>query len=162
MQSAIGIVQLKRVTKWSEIRQRNAIILLSNLKEFTGKSGILKIPKFQCIGCEGLCTVNGCRHAWYRCYIEVLPERLAQGRSTSDIVMALQKKGVPCNHGTCSELYLEKAFENTQFKPRQPLPVAQYLGERSISFATHPTIGQKTMTEIAQTTAEVIRSFKLN
>jgi hypothetical protein len=35
---------------------------------------------------------------------------------------------------------LEKAFDNTLYRPHNRLPVAQELGETSVMFLTHPTI----------------------
>jgi dTDP-4-amino-4,6-dideoxygalactose transaminase len=48
--------------------------------------------------------------------------------------------GVPCYPGSCSEIYLEKAFDNTGWRPAKRLPVAQVLGETSLMFLVHPTL----------------------
>ena len=50
--------------------------------------------------------------------------------------------GVPCFSGSCSEVYLEKAFDNTNFRPSTRLPVAKTLGETSLMFLCHPTLTQ--------------------
>lgn len=47
---------------------------------------------------------------------------------------------VPCYHGSCSEIYLEKAFDQTGFRPATRLPVAQALGETSLMLLVHPTL----------------------
>jgi dTDP-4-amino-4,6-dideoxygalactose transaminase len=52
------------------------------------------------------------------------------------------EKGVPCFSGSCSEVYLEKAFDNTDFRPKERLPVAKELGETSLMFLVHPTLTQ--------------------
>ena len=49
-------------------------------------------------------------------------------------------RGVPCFPGTCSEVYLEKAFEGTAFRPKKRLPNAKRLGETSLMFLCHPTL----------------------
>lgn len=49
---------------------------------------------------------------------------------------------MPCFSGSCSEVYLEKAFDNTGFRPAQRLPVAKELGETSLMFLVHPTLLQ--------------------
>ncbi len=49
-----------------------------------------------------------------------------------------------------SEVYLEKAFDGTGYRPAQPLPVARELGETSIMFLVHPTL---TAAEIDKTCA---------
>ena len=56
--------------------------------------------------------------------------------------------GVPCFSGSCSEVYLEKAFDNTPFRPAVRLPGAKELGETSLMFLVHPTL---TESEIEQT-----------
>jgi dTDP-4-amino-4,6-dideoxygalactose transaminase len=35
---------------------------------------------------------------------------------------------------------LEKAFDNTNFRPTRRLPVARQLGETSLAFLVHPTL----------------------
>jgi dTDP-4-amino-4,6-dideoxygalactose transaminase len=50
-------------------------------------------------------------------------------------------------------VYLEKAFDNTGWRPKERLPVAKELGETSIMFLVHPTL---TDAEI-QKTCEVIK-----
>ena len=42
--------------------------------------------------------------------------------------------------GSCSEIYLERAFEGTGFAPAERLPVARELGETSLMFLVHPTL----------------------
>jgi dTDP-4-amino-4,6-dideoxygalactose transaminase len=62
-------------------------------------------------------------------------------------------RGVPCYSGSCSEVYLEKAFDNTPWRPTERMPVARELGETSLMFLTHPTL---TTAEIDKT-CSVIR-----
>ena len=47
---------------------------------------------------------------------------------------------MPCYQGSCSEVYLEKAFDNTGWRPAQRLPVARQLGETSLMLLVHPTL----------------------
>ena len=47
---------------------------------------------------------------------------------------------MPCFQGSCSEVYLEKAFDNTDFRPSERLPNAKELGETSLMFLIHPTL----------------------
>jgi dTDP-4-amino-4,6-dideoxygalactose transaminase len=44
--------------------------------------------------------------------------------------------------GSCSEIYLEKAFDQEVNRPTQRLPVARELGETSLMFLVHPTIAE--------------------
>ena len=95
----------------------------------------------------------GCEHAHYKCYAYVQPERLAPGWTRDRIVEAIIAEGVPCYQGSCSEVYLEKAFDGTGWRPEVRLPVARALGETSVMFLVHPTL---TQVEIDKT-CEVIR-----
>ena len=42
--------------------------------------------------------------------------------------LEINARGVPCFSGSCSEVYLEKAFDGTGFRPEKRLPVAKELG----------------------------------
>ena len=99
------------------------------------------------------CARNDGGHAHYKCYAYVQPERLAPGWSRDRIIEAINAEGVPCFQGSCSEVYLEKAFDGTGWRPAQPLPVARALGETSIMFLVHPTL---TQAEVDRT-CEVVR-----
>jgi dTDP-4-amino-4,6-dideoxygalactose transaminase len=46
---------------------------------------------------------------------------------------------VPCFSGSCSEIYLERAFPE-EMRPSERLPVARELGETSLMFLVHPTL----------------------
>jgi len=83
---------------------------------------------------------NHIEHAWYRFYAFVRPEALAPGWSRDRIIEAIVAEGVPCFHGSASEVYLEKAFDGTGWRPAERLPVARELGETSIAFLVHPTL----------------------
>jgi dTDP-4-amino-4,6-dideoxygalactose transaminase len=78
---------------------------------------------------------------------------LADGWSRDRVIEAINAEGVPCYQGSCSEVYLEKAFDGTGWRPEPRLPVAKVLGETSIMFLVHPTL---TRAEINKT-CEVIR-----
>ncbi|MDO4998218.1 MAG: aminotransferase, partial [Neisseria sp.] len=58
--------------------------------------------------------------------------------------------------GSCSEVYLEKAFDNTDFRPAQRLPNAQALGETSLMFLVHPTITPEQMQNCCQAIEQVL------
>src|SRR3546814_18758156 len=79
-------------------------------------------------------------HAAYKCYVFVEPEQLAQGWNRDRIVQEINARGVPCYQGSCSEVYLERAFDGTDWRPAQPLPVAPELGETSLMFLVQPTL----------------------
>ena len=70
--------------------------------------------------------------------------------------------GVPCFQGTCSEVYLEKAFDGTGLRPAQRLPVAQALGEASMMFLVHPTLTPAEVEKTCAVIATVMEQACLN
>jgi dTDP-4-amino-4,6-dideoxygalactose transaminase len=152
MQAVIGRIQLKRMTDWTNKRQANSDKLAAALAPFSGDAGVMRLPKFACASCPGRCGAVGCKHAQYKFYAYTRPENLGVGWSRDRIIREINEAGVPCYQGSCSEVYLEKAFENTGWRPVSRLPMAKDLGETSLMWLVHPTL---TDTEI-QKTAEVI------
>ena len=76
--------------------------------------------------------------------------------SRDQIIQEINDLGVPCFSGSASEVYLEKAFDNTGLRPESRLPVAKQLGETSLMFLVHPTL---TEDEIKQTVQAIDRVF---
>ena len=99
---------------------------------------------------------SGCRHAAYKCYVYVQPEHLAAGWSRDRIVAAINAAGVPCYQGSCSEVYLEKAFDDTGWRPPVRLPVAKELGETSLMFLVHPTLTEAEITKTVAVVSQVL------
>ena len=147
MQAAIGRIQLTRMRDWSSKRLANANAIWSAARRLNG----LRVPELSCDGCRNKCDrLAGCSHAAYKCYVFV-----DGTEDDRDAIMAsINEQGVPCFSGSCSEVYLEKAFDNTSFRPKERLPNAKLLGETSLMFLCHPTL---TEDEI-QKTCDVITS----
>jgi dTDP-4-amino-4,6-dideoxygalactose transaminase len=156
MQAVIGRIQLRRMVEWAAARKRNAEAIWAACREFSA----LRVPQVKCGSCPGAChaTGAGCAHAHYKCYVYVQPERLSPGWSQDRIVETIKAEGVPCYQGSCSEVYLEKAFDGTGWRPQERLPVAQMLGETSIMFLVHPTL---TEAEVVKTCDVVRRVMNL-
>ncbi|MDG1109906.1 MAG: DegT/DnrJ/EryC1/StrS aminotransferase family protein [Burkholderiaceae bacterium] len=154
MQAAIGRIQLKRMADWTAARARNAKAMSDSCKKFPA----LRVPEFKCGGCAGSCgrraAGQGCVHANYKYYAYVRPEILANDWSRDRIIEEITALGVSCYQGSCSEVYLEKAFDGTGWRPKKRLPVAKELGETSLMFLVHPTLTdaeiQKTCDAIEQ------------
>jgi len=133
MQAAIGRIQLTRMSDWSSKRLVNANAIWNVAKKLKG----LRVPDLSCDGCQNKCDqVTGCAHAAYKCYVFV--EGTEDDRDA--IMASINEQGVPCFSGSCSEVYLEKAFDNTSFRPKERLPNAKLLGEKSLMFLCHPTL----------------------
>ena len=146
MQAVIGRIQLKRMSEWSAARKRNAEPIWAACSDFPA----LRVPQIKCVSCSGNCKAAGanCEHAHYKCYVYVESDRLATGWTRDRIIEAINAQGVPCYQGICSEVYLEKAFDGTGWRPHNRLPVAKALGETSFMFLVHPTL---TDVEISKT-----------
>lgn len=140
MQSAIGRIQLARMPDWKHARQMNAQRIWQAASTCAG----LRVPEIP--------THIG--HAAYKCYVFVELEALQPGWTRDRIMNEIVAQGVPCFSGSCSEVYLEKAFDDTGWRPEQPLAVAHELGETSLMFLCHPTL---TEDEIDKT-CEVLKS----
>lgn len=125
MQAAIGRIQLARMPEWHAARSRNAEALASALSGFPA----VRVPL----------PSSSDVHAFYRLYAYVRPEALKNGWSRDRIIAALTERGVPAFQGSCSEVYLERAFDNGG-RPAERLPIARELGETSLAFLTHPTL----------------------
>ena len=146
MQAVIGRIQLRRMPEWAAARKRNAEAVWAACEKFPA----LRVPHIKCASCTGDCKAAGasCEHAHYKSYVYVQPERLAAGWTRDRIIEAINAEGVPCYEGSCSEVYLEKAFDDTGWRPEVRLPVAKALGETSVMFLVHPTL---TEAEVAKT-----------
>ena len=80
---------------------------------------------------------------------------MAPGWSRDKILREFSKAGIPALSGSCPEIYLEKAFENTVSRPAERLPNARELGETSIQFLVHPTITDEQMDEVVNIAGEI-------
>lgn len=135
MQSAIGRIQLRRMSKWTKIRGKYAAKLVQVCREFD----CIRIPK----------VPDYILHANYKFYAFVIPENLKKGWTRDRILSELNDLGVPAMQGSCSEVYLEKAFDGKSYKPKESLPVAKELGETSLMFQVHPSLTVEQMEWVA-------------
>lgn len=139
MQSAIGRIQLTRMNEWTEKRQAYGKAI---------DSAVADLNVVRPVEVAGYIE-----HAEYKHYLFVKPENLADGWTRDRIVEAISTQGVPAFQGSCSEVYNEKAFDGTSWRPEKPLPHAVELGETSLMFLVHPTL---TQAEIDKTSAVIL------
>jgi dTDP-4-amino-4,6-dideoxygalactose transaminase len=143
MQAAIGRIQLQRLPEWSAARQCNA----TRIWEAASTCAGLRVP-----------TVPASSvHAAYKCYVFVEHRRLNAGWTRDRIIDEIVARGVPCYSGSCSEIYLEKAFDNTGWRPTERLPVARELGETSLMFLCHPTLTREEINTTCRVLVEVMK-----
>lgn len=144
MQSVIGRIQLEYMPAWHDARKRNA----EKIMAAASTCPALRIPV----------VPDGIEHAWYKAYVFVRPELLDTGWTRSRIITEINAQGVPCYEGSCSEVYLEKAFDGTGWRPSIRLPNAQRLGETGIMFLVHPTLTDTQIEKTCTTIQSVMRN----
>lgn len=142
MQSAIGRVQLKKLPGWLATRRSYARMLIDGLSGVRGLN--VHVP------------AEGVLHAYYRFYAFIDPGMLQAGWSQNRIIEAINDQAVPCFHGSCSEIYREKAFERFG-SDRYPLPNAALAGRSSLALQLHPTLKEKHIEETVAVVTSVLK-----
>ena len=131
MQAVIGRLQLKKMPEWTAKRNAN----MARIQAIFENSPYFTVPK----------PSDDYVHAAYKCYVQVNTDALPTGWSRDRIMAEINALGVPCFSGSCSEVYLEKAFDHTPWRPETRLEHAKQLGETSLMFLVHPTLSEHTM-----------------
>lgn len=141
MQAVIGRIQLKMMPEWTAKRMANMEKIYAAFADSPYFS--VHRPSDEYV------------HAAYKCYVQVNTDRLPEGWSRDRIMAEMNALGVPCFSGSCSEVYLEHAFDGTAWRPTQRLQNAQKLGETSLMFLVHPTLTENNI----QTTESAIQQI---
>lgn len=145
MQSAIGRYQLKQMPKWLQQRNSNAAAIFEVCRKFD----FIRVPEIP----------KGITHACYKCYVFVEQDKLPNNITRDDIIERINAQGVPCYSGGCFEVYKEKAFDNTTFRPAKSLTNAQALGDTSLMFLVHPSLTPIEVTRMITTIGQVLSSL---
>ncbi|OOF59112.1 DegT/DnrJ/EryC1/StrS family aminotransferase [Rodentibacter pneumotropicus] len=148
VQAVIGRIQLKRMPEWTTIRNKNMEQILATFDN--SPYFIINRPSEDYI------------HAAYKCYVQVNTEALPEGWDRDRIMSEINTLGTPCYSGSCSEVYLEKAFDNTSWRPKKRLENAKKLGETSLMFLVHPTLTKDDMDDTVKNIKVVINSIEKN
>lgn len=149
IQAVLGSRQLERLQSWNERRTRNAGFLIAATRDLRALRTPLPPANF--------------KHAWYRFYTFVRPESLKQGWNRDRIMAEIIAAGTACFSGSCSEIYLEKAFRNGNgARPIESLPQAKALGETSLAFLVDPTLSDAKMKKSAETIRSVVSAASLD
>lgn len=141
MQAVIGRIQLKMMPEWTAKRIAN----MEKIYAAFADSPYFSVHR----------PSDDYVHAAYKCYVQVNTDRLPEGWSRDRIMAEMNALGVPCFSGSCSEVYLEHAFDGTAWRPTQRLQNAQKLGETSLMFLVHPTLTENNI----QTTESAIQQI---
>ncbi len=143
MQSVIGIKQLELLNNWTKIRTNNARIIREKLEDLNAISIPIPSKKY--------------KHAWYKFYCYIEKDAFKEGWSRDRIIQEIRGNDYPAFSGGCSEIYLEKCFQNSGIFPKERLKVARNLGESSLMFLVHPTINESQMYTYAEVVKEIIK-----
>lgn len=140
--AALGRVQLTRLNDWRAHRTTSAHILADALS----RSSALRVPT----------PPEDVTHAYYRFYAFVRPEALAPDWSRDRVVAEIIASSFPAFSGSCSEIYREGTFRKRGLGPKEPLPVAQELGETSLAFLVDPTWSHHRIGQLAECVLDVM------
>lgn len=140
MHGAVGRVLLPLLPEWVDKRRENAGFLAEKFSPLEG----LRTPM----------PGEDIYHSFYKFYTFVRPEKLKPGWDRDRVMNAIAAEGIPGMSGSCSEIYLEKAFDG--LRPESPLPVARELGETSLMFMVHPTLPAEDIADTARAVEKVM------
>ncbi|WP_318447862.1 DegT/DnrJ/EryC1/StrS family aminotransferase [Photobacterium leiognathi] len=144
MQAVIGRIQLTKMADWTAKRQANGKAIDDAVADLNVVRRV-EVPTY-------------IEHAEYKHYLFVQPENLKAGWSRDKIIDAINEQGVPAFQGSCSEVYLEKAFDNTPWRPKERLKNAVELGENSLMFLVHPTLTEIEISKMSNVIKSVLIS----
>ncbi len=141
MQAAIGRIQLNKINHWITLRRRNAAILTEKFSHIPALR--ISIPN------------SATNHVYYTYYAFVIPDKLKTNWTRDRIIEAINAENIPCFVGSCSEIYLEEAFQKAQLQPASRLPIARELGETSLMFHVHPMLTEDEMKRVADVVEKI-------
>ena len=90
-----------------------------------------------------------------KCYIFIETDFMTRDKIMNEI----NKSESLCFVGSCPEIYLEKAFDQSSLRPKKRLPNSRNLGETSLMFNIHPTISLDELERILKLTNGVISKY---
>lgn len=147
IQGVLGRIQLQRMAEWTAKRQHNGKLIDQAVADLA----IVRRVE----------VADYIEHAEYKHYLFVSPEQLKDGWNRDRIVEEINASGVPAYQGSCSEIYLEKAFDNTPWRPAERLPNALLVGESSLMFLVHPTLTEQEMNKSCDVIRRVLTEATL-
>ena len=144
IQAAVGLKQLEKMPTWTEKRRKYSQQIFATAQGFSA----LRVPQ----------VPDYIEHAFYKCYVFVEPEELNKGWDRDRIIAEINQLDVPCFSGSCSEVYKEKAFDGTSYRPKKTLSNAVELGATSLMFLVHPTLSQAEVDKCCSVLSQVMQS----
>ena len=146
VQSSVGILQLKNINKTIIKRKFIAEKYKKVFKKFKNLFQFYEPPEY-------------IKPSWYRFYIFIKRNKKNIKNFRDQIIKNLKKKNIICYYGACPEIYLEKAFKNSDFKMNKRLINCKILGETSIALDVNHTLSKKKIELDARNINEVIEKI---
>ena len=146
VQSSVGILQLKNINKTLIKRRFIAEKYKKVFKEFKNLFYLYEPPEY-------------IKPSWYRFYIFIKKNKKNIKNFRDQIIKNLKKKNIICYYGACPEIYLEKAFKNSNFKINKRLINCKILGETSIALDVNHTLSKKKIELDTKNINEVIKKI---
>ncbi len=146
MQAAIGLLQLGKLDHWHTERNYRANILIQQLEGLKA----LRLPK----------PNNTVGHAFYKFYAFLNLDKLKQDWTRDRIIHEATSMGIPCQSGTCPEIYHEEAFSH-HVQQHELLPNAHQLGLSSLLLPVDPTLTIREVNRMGQTLKNIVLSATL-
>ncbi len=137
IQSAIGRLQLKKITATNMKRKRYVTKIIKVLKKYDEN---IRIPKYD----------NTINHAWYRCYVFIESNGKVKKNYRDNLLKILNDQKIPCIVGSCAEVYREKVFKKSNLSPLKRHKIAKKISDSSIAFIVNPDFSNKQILSICR------------
>ncbi|WP_346785473.1 DegT/DnrJ/EryC1/StrS family aminotransferase [Aurantiacibacter flavus] len=145
MQAAIGRRQLAKLDGWLAQRRANAEALIAEACKSPAIMA-MRLPQ-------------QARSSYYKAYVRVDLDRLAPGRSRSDIIGDLIARGITCGSGSCPDMSREAALDEMDVRRDGELANAHQLGRETIMFQVDHTLTPAQTAYVGRCLAEVANRY---
>ena len=144
IQAVICNMQLKNLEKNISLRNRNASMIIKVINKFK----FINVPLFE----------KKYFNSYYRLYVKFNKKYSTNKNLTRDkLLKELILNGVPCEEGSCSEIYREKPFKKLNISRKR---CASLLSKNSIAFHVHHNLKYEEIKKITIIIEKVL--LKLN
>jgi dTDP-4-amino-4,6-dideoxygalactose transaminase len=150
IQAGIGRIQLKKLFFYLKRRRENYLIYSDELKKFN----LIYLPVLP----------KNNLNAPYRFYMYLNHKYIKKNIRIHRILKEINRKGVDCGSGSCSEIYLENSFKKLFAKKKENLQkkkIASYLTRNAMAFKLDPTYTKKKIRDDIKIIKTVISKYKI-
>ena len=143
-QSAIGRIQLRKLSGCVDRRRAHAAQLTKAIADLPA---IIDVT-----------PPDSVRHSYYKYYVRLNPEGLADNWTRDKIVAELNDQGVPARVGACPDISGENAFTIAGFNINNARPNAQSIADYTIMLPVHPTLTDGNMALMSNALSSVLEN----